>query len=109
MRFLVDAQLPPALAQLLNEHGHTAEHVFDIGPGDASDRELWQYALDNKSVIVTKGEDFSQMVAIHDLSPAVVWVRVGNTRRTALLSWFEPLIEQIVLMVERGDKVIELR
>lgn len=49
------------------------------------------------------------MVAIGDESPTVVWVRVGNTRRSALLAWFEPLIERIVSMVERGDQVIELR
>lgn len=109
MRFLIDAQLPPALAPVLIEHGHEAEHVNDIGRGDAPDRELWRYALDHDAVIVTKDEDFALMVAIGDESPAVVWVRVGNTRRAALLAWFEPLIVQIVSMVERGDQVIELR
>ncbi len=34
MRFLVDAQLPPALALMLDEHGHVAEHVIDVGPAD---------------------------------------------------------------------------
>jgi len=37
------------------------------------------------------------------------WVRVGNTRRASLVAWFEPLIEQIVTMVESGDRLIELR
>lgn len=109
MRFLIDAQLPPALARVLTEHGHVAEHVTDIGPGDAPDRELWRYALDHDAVIITKDEDFAQMAARGDESPTVVWVRVGNTRRAALLTWFEPLIEQIVSMVERGDEIIELR
>lgn len=31
MRFLVDAQLPPALARWLAAQGHEAEHVGDIG------------------------------------------------------------------------------
>ncbi len=47
MRFLIDAQLPPALARMLVELGHHAEHVYDIGPGDMPDRELWRYALDH--------------------------------------------------------------
>ncbi len=63
MRFLVDAQLPPALVRLLREHGHTAEHVTKIGPADAPDRDIWRYALEHKSVIVTKDEDFADMVA----------------------------------------------
>ncbi|MBS1836776.1 MAG: DUF5615 family PIN-like protein [Actinobacteria bacterium] len=109
MRFLIDAQLPPALARMLAEHDHVAEHVTDIVPGDAPDAQLWRYALDHDAVIVTKDADFAQMVAISDESPTVVWVRVGNTRRTELLTWFEPPIEQIVSMVEQGDKLIELR
>jgi predicted nuclease of predicted toxin-antitoxin system len=109
VRFLVDAQLPPALALLLDEHGHVAEHVIDIGPGDIPDRELWRYALEHQAVIVTKDEDFANMLATGVDAPAVVWIRVGNTRRASLLAWFEPLIDQIVTMVEVGDRLIELR
>lgn len=110
MRFLVDAQLPPALVQLLREHDHEAEHVTEIGPPDASDRAIWRYALEQGAVIVTKDEDFADMVAIGGREcPAVVWVRVGNTRRAALLAWFELLIDRIVEMVDSGDRLIELR
>jgi predicted nuclease of predicted toxin-antitoxin system len=109
VRFLVDAQLPPALVVLLAQRGHTAEHIADIGPGDAPDRELWQYALDHRAAIVTKDEDFANMVAIGGDAPPVVWIRVGNTRRASLLAWFEPLIDQIVTMVEAGERLIELR
>jgi len=41
--------------------------------------------------------------------PAVVWIRVGNTRRAALLAWFEPLLDQVVSMIEAGNRLIELR
>lgn len=109
MRFLVDAQLPPALVGLLREHGHTAEHVTEIGPADAPDRDIWRYALEHQSVIVTKDEDFADMVATGREAPVVVWIRTGNTRRAALLEWFDPLIGQIVEMVSSGDLLIELR
>ena len=36
MRFLIDAQLPPALARWITEHGHEAEHVLDCGLAEAS-------------------------------------------------------------------------
>ena len=58
---------------------------------------------------MTKDEDFADMVVIAHEAPAVVWVRVGNTRRAALLAWFEPLIDGIIEMVDSGDRVIELR
>ena len=92
--------------RLLNEHGHVAEHVTDIGPGDAPDRDLWRYALDHQAALVTKDEDFANMIAIGGDAPSVVWIRIGNTRRAALLAWFEPLIEQIVDLIEAGNRLV---
>ena len=109
MRFLIDAQLPPALARLLVEHGHVAEHVTDIGPGNATDSWLWRYALEHGSVLITKDEDFRDMVVLRGSPPPVIWVRVGNTRRQALLIWFEPLIGRIVELIESGNQLVELR
>ncbi len=109
MRFLVDAQLPPALADLMREHGHQAEHVIDIGPSDAPDRDLWLYALMHEAVIVTKDEDFADMVAVSETGPPVAWVRTGNVRRAALLTWFEQLIPQLVAAIDDGERLVELR
>jgi len=109
MRFLVDAQLPPALAGLLRERGHQAEHVIDIGPADAPDGALWRYALAHSAVIVTKDEDFADMVAVGGTTPPIVWVRTGNVRRAALLAWFDPLIPRIVAAVDAGERLVELR
>lgn len=35
MRFLVDAQLPPALARWIAAQGHEARHVADLGMAGA--------------------------------------------------------------------------
>lgn len=40
MRFLVDAQLPPALARWLTAKGYEAEHVADVGMASSSDIEI---------------------------------------------------------------------
>ncbi|RFA18174.1 DUF5615 family PIN-like protein [Subtercola boreus] len=109
MRFLVDAQLPPALARMLSAHGHLAAHVTDIGLADSPDRDLWLYALDHEAVLITKDEDFSSMLVFGGEAPVVVWIRVGNTSRRALIEWFEPLVERVVEMIEAGDDLVELR
>jgi predicted nuclease of predicted toxin-antitoxin system len=44
MRFLIDAQLPSALARWLAE-GYVAEHVGDRGLSTASDSAIWNFAL----------------------------------------------------------------
>jgi predicted nuclease of predicted toxin-antitoxin system len=59
MRFLVDAQLPPALARFLAANGHEAQHLADLGLQAASDAVIWDAAPSSKSAIVTKDEDFA--------------------------------------------------
>jgi predicted nuclease of predicted toxin-antitoxin system len=94
---------------MLSEHGQTAEHVADIGLLSAPDSEIWQHALDHDAVLITKDEDFADQVVLGRPAPIVVWVRVGNTSRRALLDWFVPRIGQIVAMTESGERLVELR
>lgn len=108
MRFLVDAQLPPALARWIAERGHEAEHVGDIGLARASDGEIWKQAAATGSVIVTKDEDFAQRRAVSIAGPQILWVRLPNTRRQALLDAFAALWRDIVAAVERGEPVVEI-
>ena len=82
MRFLVDAQLPPALARWLASQGHEAEHVFDLDMVSASDRVIWDYARSSSAVIGTKDEDFAVRRALLDNGPQIVWLRIGNTPDT---------------------------
>jgi predicted nuclease of predicted toxin-antitoxin system len=109
VRFLVDAQLPPALARLLTQHGHVAEHVHDIGLGHAPDRDIWRIAGERGAVLITKDEDSADLVVLGAADVAVVWIRTGNTTRRALVDWFEPLVDRIVATIEDGEKLIELR
>jgi len=108
MRFLVDAQLPPALARHLAELGHEADHVADRQMMAASDREIWDYALAVDAAIVTKDEDFARRRALAGHGPRVVWVRIRNTRRRELLVWFDAVLPALIAAVERGERLIEL-
>jgi predicted nuclease of predicted toxin-antitoxin system len=78
MRFLVDAQLPQALARRLAAEGHDAEHVADLGLGAAQDTAVWDYALRTGAIIVSKDEDFAQRRILKDDGPSVVWSDCGT-------------------------------
>jgi len=109
LRFLVDAQLPPALARALTAGGHVGEHVADVGLLSAADLAIWRYAIDHDAVLITKDEDFSDQVLLGGSAPVVVWVRAGNMTRRQLLDWFDPLLDRVVGMIDSGDRLIELR
>jgi predicted nuclease of predicted toxin-antitoxin system len=108
MRFLVDAQLPPALARWRVSKGYEAEHVADVGLASAPDNEIWRYALAVGSVIISKDEDFALRKVMASEGPALVWVRLPNSRRRELLSWFEQVLPHIDLALKRGESQIEV-
>lgn len=108
MRFLVDAQLPPALARLLAARGHDAEHVGDLGMQAASDAAIWNRALASSATVLTKDQDFAQRKMLGTHGPAVVWIRTPNTRRRDLLAWFDGALPSIVSALERGETLIEV-
>jgi len=78
VKFLIDAQLPPAFARFLKTAGHNADHVEDAGLRNADDDTIWAYSISQAAVLVTKDEDFAQRRLLTTGGPAVLWLRVGN-------------------------------
>jgi len=109
VRFLVDAQLPPALARALAGQGHQAEHLEDIGLRHAEDQAVWDYAVRNEAVLLTKDDDFVDHYRRRSGGPVVVWLRIGNSSKKALLAWFLPSLPAILTRIESGDRLIEVR
>jgi predicted nuclease of predicted toxin-antitoxin system len=107
LRFLVDAQLPPALARRIEALGHSAEHVVDCGLATAADDVIRTYAANIGAVIVTKDEDFAIRRVLQE-GPAVVWLRIGNTRRAELLRRIDGDLAAIVAALERGETLVEI-
>lgn len=108
MKFLIDAQLPPALAVWLREADFEAEHVEDVGLRDANDTAIWAYALQSGAVIVTKDEDFAVRSVHAANGPVIVWLKVGNSTNRALRSWIEPRLPGIVKLLGQEGRLIEV-
>ena len=108
MRFLVDAQLPIALARMLQQHGHESKHVADLMMMGTSDKDIWEWARQNNSIIISKDEDFVILHGADEQPVPLIWVRVGNTRRKELLEWFERLLPLIEEKLASGELLVEL-
>ncbi len=109
MKFLVDNQLPAALARWLTAKGHAAIHVLDRGLGRECDVELWRIANDEGRILVSKDEDFLALALRPDDKGRLLWLRLGNCRKQALLDSFEGLWPAIAEALEDGQQIIELR
>ena len=109
MRFLIDAQLPPALVKTLVAAGHEATHVAQLGLVSASDQQIWNRVTRTRSVLVTKDEDFVALRRRLPEGPCVVWLRIGNTTNKTLERKLLPRLAEIVAAVEAGEPIIEVR
>ncbi|MBR0700668.1 DUF5615 family PIN-like protein [Bradyrhizobium diazoefficiens] len=69
MPYLVDAQLPPALAEAMRRAGYDAAHVAEFGMANATDRAIWNEAVARSAVLVTKDRDFSLLRAAKRQGP----------------------------------------
>jgi predicted nuclease of predicted toxin-antitoxin system len=64
MRFLLDMNLPPAIADWLRSEGHDAIHVREAGYGDLPDREIFVRAAEDSRIVVTFDLDFGEIVGL---------------------------------------------
>jgi len=109
LNFLVDAQLPPALARWIVGRGHQATHVFELGLQTADDPVVWERARKENAVIISKDQDFVDRWLLSERPVALVWIRKGNCSNRALLAWLELLWPDALTRLEQGEQFIELR
>lgn len=108
-RFLIDAQLPPALAERLAAAGFEASHVDRIGLGGASDLAIWRQAPALADALITKDVDFVQLARSDATGVAVIWIRIGNVTNAALWRVLEPALPEIVAALRAGERIVEIR
>jgi predicted nuclease of predicted toxin-antitoxin system len=108
VKFLIDAQLPVALAETLRCMGHEAKAVREVGLRDAEDESIWQFAKAQQLTIITKDEDFAERSIRNLDGPAVIWLRVGNCSNLTLLKWLIPLLPGIMARLDLGDRLVEV-
>lgn len=109
MNFLVDAQLPPALARWIATKTHQAVHVFDLGFHTADDSAIWEHAAKIRAVIITKDADFVHRWLLAATPVPVIWIRKGNCSNRALIAWLASLWPRVEQRLESGELFIELQ
>jgi predicted nuclease of predicted toxin-antitoxin system len=106
MRFVVDAQLPPQLADWLRSKGHDASHALAVLGEGQSDASIVSYA--SEGVIVSKDGDFLGLLEGKPDAPRLLWIRCGNTRNSALFALLEANWTRVESELLAGAPVVEV-
>jgi predicted nuclease of predicted toxin-antitoxin system len=84
MRFLIDDNLSPLLAERLKAAGHDVVHVRDIGLQASTDSVVLERARAEDRVLISADTDFGSLLArSHAPNPSVVLIRRLIGRRAA--------------------------
>ena len=96
IRFIVDTQLPPSLAEYFRRRGYDAIHVINCPLGAlTSDKEIIAIATEETRIIITKDSDFLDHYLLKGYPPAILLLQLGNIKNNELFSALNRHIEQI--------------
>ena len=118
MKFLVDMPLSPKTVKFLNNMGHKAVRVSELGMAKSKDREIFDHAEKNDMIILSADLDFGTILAnTHSRKPSVIIFRLRDPSPehvNSLLSSNLPGIEEelmkgaIVVVEDANIRIREL-
>jgi predicted nuclease of predicted toxin-antitoxin system len=99
MKILLDANISWKLTKILKPIFGECTHVDLISLNvPAQDIDIWNYALNNGYIIITKDNDFVDLLEMMGFPPKIVLLKTGNNSSKALselLIKIKPMIEDL--------------
>jgi predicted nuclease of predicted toxin-antitoxin system len=105
LRYLVDVNLPKHF-RFFNADNFL--HVVDIDPS-MSDLKIWQFALENNYIILTKDADFYHKNILSTHSPKIVYFQLGNMTLKELHIYFSQNWGKITNQLIKGNLILARR
>ena len=84
MRLLLDQNLSWRLVRLLDSKFPDAVHVSTIGLSQATDQQIWIYAMLHQFIIVSKDSDFQNFIPGNNSFPKFIWVKIASARTATI-------------------------
>jgi predicted nuclease of predicted toxin-antitoxin system len=113
MKIWVDAQLPPAIAPwIARQFNVECIHIRETSLAGAGDDSIFRTLRHHESdgpVILTKDEDFADLVARLSPPPQVLWLRIGNLTNRSLREYLPKVMSRAIEALLAGEPLVELR
>ena len=109
MKFWIDAQLPPLLAEWLSAQFNVeAFSLRTLGLRDASDAAIFQAAQQQGIVIISKDSDFIELISRYGSPPQLIWVTCGNVTNRQLQIVFNKTFAESLKLLDAGQVMVEI-
>lgn len=106
MKFIVDAQLPKSLSDLLVEKGFDCKHTLALPNKNMStDHQIAMIAKAENRVVIHKDADFLESFLVRSIPEKLILVKTGNIHNRELLFIFSENLPVILEMISRSDLI----
>jgi predicted nuclease of predicted toxin-antitoxin system len=97
LKFLLDEDISPVVANRLQERGIDATHVRNRGMLGATDREVLDLAFKEDRILITANvADFEHLAASIDIHAGIILLLNGSLRRVEQLHVIEQAIDALI-------------
>jgi len=106
MKFIVDAQLPISLSNLLKSRGYDSIHTIELPEKNrTSDNYIIGISTEENRVVVTKDNDFLESFLINGRPQKLILIRTGNIGNPELMAIFDSHLERISQIMEENSLI----
>ena len=104
----LDAHLSSRLARWLSDtFSVQAAAVRDLGFRQAEDPDIFFAARKVEAIVVTKDNDFVELLERHGSPPKIIWLTCGSTSEAALREIFTANFPEALRLFDSGDDLVE--
>lgn len=101
--------MPPSIATWIKANFQIdAISIRDLGLRDSEDDVIFASARNENAIVVTKDQDFKELVTRLGIPPQVIWIRYGNTSNPVLQMLLLNDLPNAITRLQAGDPIIEL-
>jgi len=106
IKFIVDAQLPKRLSDLLKRNGYDSIHTLELpDKNNTKDSGITNLAINEGRVVISKDLDFLESFLVYARPKKLLIVKTGNINNTKLLQLFESNIVQVCKFFETNNLI----
>lgn len=106
MKFLIDAQLPETLSDLICSLGYESNHTLHLEKkNNTTDSEIIDVCINEGRILMTKDNDFKFCHSMHKMPPKLILITTGNISNVELIKIFSENFDSIVEHISKYDFV----